>query len=362
MVLRFLEGFDSYGTSGNINALLQRKWETADPESAGNLSLATGYSGGFALEVATNALGVQHIFGSRPSEIVVGFWWKTNSVSGTSNEFVRFHGDGINQFHIGVEQTGTVFRVTRDGSVLATGTEVIAVDTWYFLELKGIPANSGGTAELRINRNVDISFSGDTSIDNSTTFSAVSFFGGFTRTYQFDDIYIIDATGSVNNDYLASSFGDIKVKALFPNGAGNSTELSVVGAASNYLATGVSTPDDDTSYVESSTTARDTYEIEDLDVSGEIIGVQNCISHRKDAMSNEIISSVVRTGGTDFVSNAEFMLVDYKNTCVVFDQNPDTSLDWTASDINSIEIGIDIFRPVVTLQGTGTVTSVGTVT
>jgi hypothetical protein len=78
MVLRFLEGFDSYGTSGNINTLLQRKWETANPESAGALSLVTGHSGGFALESAVSGLGVQHIFGSRPSEIVVGFWWKTN--------------------------------------------------------------------------------------------------------------------------------------------------------------------------------------------------------------------------------------------------------------------------------------------
>jgi hypothetical protein len=268
----------------------------------------------------------------------------------------------IDEFHIGIEQTNTNLRITRQGSVLATGTTSLAADTWYFLEIKADPANSGGNAELRINRNVDISFTGDTSWDGGTAFGAVSFMGA-TRIVYYDDIYILDTTGSVNNDYINNSFGDVKIRTLLPNGAGNSTEFSVIGAANNHSAVGISTPNDDTSYVHSSSTARDTYTVEDLSTSAsEIFGIQNCVSNRKDGPSNEIISSVIRTGSTDYLGNTTFMLTDYENSCVIYDQNPNTSLDWTISDINNIEIGIDVYKPTVTLQGSGSISAVGTVT
>ena len=378
MVLRFVESFDHYGPTGVVNDLLMRKWNRVTPDNSttytgifatGDINIIEGQAdGSFAVEITGDSGAASSIMfewvipdSTYPNELVVGFWFQHDG-AGFSDSVISFRDGSSRQVGVGINGSGILF-AERGGSTIDTGTVVLAADTWYYIEVKVLVANSGGSVEVRLNREVELSFSGDTSSSGNDRITAVRFSGIAFTNVRFDDIYICDTTGSTNNDYLAdgsNNAGATRIITLYPNGEGNSTNLDVVRAPENWIAVGESAPDDDGTYVEGSSTARDTYTLNDLDVPvSDIYGISNEIIYRKSGPGQKLVSTVIRTGGEDFVSTNENSLMEYVSKTTIHDQNPDTASDWTESDINSLEIGVDVFNPATFLQGTGAITAIG---
>ena len=86
----------------------------------------------------------------------------------------------------------------------------------------------------------------------------------------FDDLYVCDGSGSVNNDFL----GDVRVVTVRPNGAGGSTQWTP-DSGSNYARVNETISGEDSNYVEDGTSGHeDRYAYGDL--SG-VLGIKGLV-------------------------------------------------------------------------------------
>jgi hypothetical protein len=101
----------------------------------------------------------------------------------------------------------------RGDVLLDTSTTAnIQDDTWYYLEMKVLCANSGGRAWVHLDGVEIIDFTGDTELTRDV-YTSVSLKTYTSSVTYFDDWYICDAAGSTNNDFL----GECRVETLTPN-------------------------------------------------------------------------------------------------------------------------------------------------
>jgi hypothetical protein len=233
--------------------------------------------------------------------------------------------------------------VTRAGTVLATGTTVLSINVWYYLEFKVLIADAGtfdvhinGVDEAALNGSGDTRNAGNASA-NIIQFGPNAISNGGNHT--FDDIYVCDTTGGVNDTFL----GDLRVEALFPNGNGNSSQWvgSDADSTDNYLLVDETTdPNDDTDYVESSTVGnKDTYAYTNLTTtSGTVYGVQVIPWARKTDAGTRSICSIARLSGTEVDSADKALSVTYQYLPDCRDTKPGGG-SWSISDVNSSEFG-----------------------
>lgn len=248
--------------------------------------------------------------------------------------------------HVDLRMTATgQVTLTRNGTVLGTSTFVAAAGVWAYYEIKVLISDTVGTVELRVNGSStpDISLTGldtrngGTGVVNSITLSDP---GGSGTS--FDDLYICDDAGSApNNDFL----GDVKVETLRPSGNGNSSQLvgSDGNSTDNYLLVDETTPDSDTTYVESATVGdKDTYAYGDLaTTTGTVYGVQLSPSVRKTDAGLRSVCSVARLSGTETDSADKVLSTTYQHMTDMRETKPGGGA-WTISDVNSAEFGIKV--------------------
>ena len=241
---------------------------------------------------------------------------------------------------------GYTLSLVRDATVVATsGADAIPLDaTWYYMELKNTIADAGGLLECRINTSVVVTFTGDTKATVNATADKIRF--GFLGSYQhyFDDIYICDGAGAVNNNYLAGSTSPyFRVEALLPGGAGTTTDWTPA-AGSNFQNVDEADPDSDTTYNSTATQdAIDTYALGNL-AGGNITiaGVQWVGFVRDEAVGNTALKRVIRSGGTNYFGAAFDPGTAYDYALEILETNPDTSAAWTRNGVNGVEAGIQL--------------------
>jgi hypothetical protein len=157
---------------------------------------------------------------------------------------------------------------------------------------------------------------------------------------RMDDFYINDNTGSApENTFFGEAF---VVEALVPNADGNSSQWlgSDGNSTNNYLLVD-DTGNDDTDYVASGTLNDiDTYNLPSLtNATGTVIGVNLIHVARKDDVATRTIAGVLRTASTNYVGSNKTM----SGTYTLYEErtliNANTSLRFTISDVNGLEIG-----------------------
>ena len=108
--------------------------------------------------------------------------------------------------------------------------KVIDLNTWYYVEMKFIPSNTGRII-VRIDEEEMCDWSPyDFNPTNGTEqFAYLEFDLQVYDVIYLDDIYVADSSGTFNNDLL----GDIRIDNVHPNGAGNYTQFTP-SAGANY--------------------------------------------------------------------------------------------------------------------------------
>lgn len=260
-----------------------------------------------------------------------------------TNELMRFvDGDGTIQAAVSIGNDGTI-RVYRgsysSGTLLATSSNSLPILTWNFIEVKLSIADSGGTFEVRVNESTWINFTGDTKQTTQTTAVRIQIFGRGSDN-AIDDLYICDGTGSANNNFL----GDVRVDTVRPIGAGNYSEFSKQGSASNWDNLDDTTIDSDSTYNYSNTVGqRDTLDCGNLPaITGSIFGVQVNMAARKDDAGGRTLRSLTRVSSTDYEGASQNVGTDYRVYRQVIEQNPNTTAAWTESEINTAEFGYKV--------------------
>lgn len=218
---------------------------------------------------------------------------------------------------------------------------------WHHIEFKFVEDSVSGIYKLWINGVIATDFSGNT-LNNTpitTGISNVRVYGaGNVTDTEFDDILIWDEEGTSMN--TSGQLGLTRIETLIPNGAGNSTQFTAVGAASNYLAVDEEGADDNTTYVHSATaTNKDLYTYTDMagapaTIQG--IALQSRITNSDIgaiSMKPMARSNVTELAGTTTAVSAGGV---YSQNVHFYPLDPDGSIAWTKTKVNAAEFGIEV--------------------
>ena len=227
---------------------------------------------------------------------------------------------------------------------------VIRPVAWNFIEIKATIANSigAGTCVVKVNNETVITVATGQDLQATANATADTIALGFFTSvlsgnpWDFDDLYVCDGTGGVNDDFL----GDCRVECLMPNGNGTTNQFTGSDADStdNYLHVDEVSPDDDTSYNENSTAGnQDLYAFGNLAVAPATIhGVQTNIMAKKDDAGARSVMGLVRSGTTTYDGNTEALSEGaYVNYTKPYDVDPDTSAAWIEAGVNAVEVGVE---------------------
>lgn len=288
------------------------------------------------------------------STLIIGqrirFVWDNWALSGPTSEWTFWQtmdfnsGDDTVQLNFSITPDRAI-RVRRgglSGAILGTSSNgvVPTIKGWHYLEAKMTFASSGAV-EVKVNGDVVLTL---TSVDTTQTANNVAngfiVYVGFRDTYAgYDDLYLCDDTGGTFNDYL----GDIRVIELLPNAAGDSTQWTP-NAGANWDRNDDVTQDGDATYVYSSTDGHtDLYNLTAPDSGATaILAAKFMVTARKTDPGAREIEVLGKSGSTQFGSAAQTMTEVYVEYTHTEEQNPDTSANWTISDLTSLQAGVKI--------------------
>lgn len=342
MALIFCDSFDHYDTTDMF-----KKWTQA-PSGTCTIASGSGRNGTACLRTNTGASNnIRLTLGANLSTIIIGFAMQVRTATGTASGalILRLLDSGNNQVELRINENTQQLQLTRNGTVIATGTTGLTKNIFNYIELKVVFSNSG-SYELRINGVTEFSGSADTT-NTANNFIQTIQLGvesgtAGQSTHDYDDLYICDGTGSTNNDFL----GDVRVEAILPNGNGNSSQFtgSDANSTDNYLLVDEVPANEDTDYVEDSSVGdKDTYTFGDLTpTTGSVYGVQVLTYGRKTDAGTRSVRHLSRLSGTEVDNGADLALTtSYVYQMSIFETDPGGG-SWSLADVNSAEFGMKV--------------------
>jgi hypothetical protein len=330
MAVIFADGFDWY-----TFADMGKRWTLVASTTLVGSSYARMSGQGVRTTGATLG-GIAKSFGVNYVSGVLGF---AINFEGTAvSRIVAIIGDGGSEQISIRTNASSVLTVTRGGTVLATGSTVLSVSTWYFMELKFTIADSTGVVELKLNGASEIASTGslDTKATSAAQWNGIIINGFTNAVIWYDDLYVLDTASGSNTDFL----GPVQVIARWPNGAGNYAQWTSNGG-SNAGNVGEPYEDGDMSFNQSSTANQiDTFTMQDLPAAaGSVYAVQVHNVAKQDGGAARSIAPVVRISGTDYVGSTVATSTSYQMLTQVYDTSPATSSAWSVSEANGTETG-----------------------
>ncbi|MGH2512941.1 MAG: hypothetical protein ACRDGQ_09660, partial [Candidatus Limnocylindrales bacterium] len=301
MTLLFVDSFDHYTTVPG-----DKGWVTP-PNSSGNGSIgAFGRNGTNGFQCGNSRKGDIQVVPSAPATITVGV---AVNVAGLADAQILLSlWDGsTEQILLQAMALGSLQALRSSNAILGTTPPgVLQPGHWTYIELQSKIDPAAGTVVVKVNGTTVLNLAGINTRQSATSeVNGVGLCGmnegSDAGVVNFDDLYIADTLGAINNGFL----GDVRIVALLPNGAGNYTEWDgLTGAATHWQAVSENPPNDDTSYV-SDTLAipghRDTYTLADLPaaIAGTVPAVQAIAYARKDDAGVRTIATMVRSAAAD---------------------------------------------------------------
>lgn len=322
----FENDFTSTGGVGNLNAT---------PSRTGNgLRIGTGAGGNFY---------ARQTFSSTRATLILGAFCVYANIT-TGNQFFRFVDGSTVQIGLRLNADRTLSIVRGDGTVLATSssTQILSASGNY-IEWKVTCHNTAGAFEVRVDGVSWLSGSGV-----NTRNSSNNQMDGWDVAHQtvsqtgmtIDDLYVCDTLGGLHDDFL----GAVKVEISRPTAAGNSTQWTP-NTGANWAAVDDATPDDDTTYITSSTANNtDLFTMGNLSAaSGNVIAVQVGYRGKKTDLSTRSVRPVLRVNSQNYPQTVQQLTGSYVEYRVVVSLNPNTSAAWSVSDINNLEAGMLLY-------------------
>lgn len=326
MALRLIEGFDD-------GLATIRGWNPTHFASQPPDIRAGGRFGGSALYQDYIEGGVKVISPAITTTGILGFAHKPNSIVGYNWTIAQF---GFARL---VLQNGGRLQIARadNGAQIAITVNPVwtTAGVWRYIELKYSPVS--GACELRVDGTVVASGTLPTQANIwEVRFPDVP---SSTPALWTDDVYVVDTSGTTNNDYL----GDVRVDLLLPTGDGAHTGMTPSTGTAHYALVDETAPNT-TDYVSSSVAGtKDTYQFQDVSTNtAAIFGLSVVNYARKDAAGAGALANIVRVGGTDYVQSAVPLSASWTANENLVPLNPATSTPWTIVAINGTEFGVEV--------------------
>lgn len=327
MALQLLEGFDHFSAS----ILPAKGWGAG----GGSAAIVGGRLGQAAcVPIAPTAL--QKTLPGTYSTIIAGAGIVAQDPNNNQGRLIDF-ATAAGGFVGGVGIVSNQLALINNGvGFVKIGPTRLISGNWNYIEVKLVIGTSG-SIEVKLNGVIEIAA---TIVNTGTTnLAKISLVSQFTNN-TFDDVYVLDTSGSKNNTYL----GDIRVETLFPTADGAHTAWAPDSGTAHFSRVNENTgthPDGDTSYVlDSSPGDRDTYTMSDLsETTGTVFGAQTSMYARKDDGATRQIARVIRQSGTDHDGTAQTLTSSYVFYTQLDELDPAGS-DWTTASVNADEFGL----------------------
>lgn len=292
--------------------------------------------------IRTNGTGEAYTLPGNKQTLITGFYMRQPSTIAT-DAFCRFRDSSTSQITVGTGSDGSIkaWRGSEAGTLLGTSsnTGLIALNVWNFIEIKVKIDNSVGSVEVRVNGVTQLTLSG---IDTQSTANAyatnIQYCGpDGTNTVDFDDLFILDDTGTLNNDFK----GEGTVQWLVPSGAGTSTQWTP-SAGSNYQNVDDATAhDSDTTYNETDTANnKDMFAMGNLATSGgsvSAVKIHNFL-RKTDAGVREV-ANIVNFNSSESQRATNALSTSYDDYEELFETDPADASTLTQAKIDAMELG-----------------------
>jgi hypothetical protein len=330
-MLVFCDSFDHYATANLGEKYL----------SAGG-SIVSGGREGNCLEV-NGGNTVSKAFSNR-SQLIVGFAFNPTAVG---NEILSFYDAGTLQGTLKVNSSGGleyhVYPNDDDTIIAASVNGLISPNTFQYVEINvTFETSATGTLSAQVNgQNVFTVTGVITSYSGNNWANLVALNNGpfNNNPFYYDDLYICDGTGTLNNSFL----GDVSIQALLPNGAGQSTQWTPNGQSQNWQCVSQNPPNTSDYVSDSHPGDTDLYTIESISgTPTAVVAVQIVASAEKDDSNTRVLGLGFGNGSTSVFDTGFSLTSTYLMYTQPYDLNPITDEDWTVSEVDNGQIGLQV--------------------
>ena len=339
MAIIFTEGFDAYGTSGissPTGAPLRRGWNRDGQTETGRIN-------GYALGLRHNLItGVKVLNYETTKTVGYALYLEDTLPVNKYYVFTLYDGSTIQMsVKLNADRKLEVYR--GDSVLLATGTTVIDIASWRYVEFKTTIDDSAGAYELRIDGILELSDSGiDTQMSSNSYWEFFGFrvlLSGLYRVH-VDDFYILDSTGSSNNDFL----GPIHIETLFPD-ADVTSQWTTSTGVDHYAMVDENPADDDTSYLEDDTTGqRELFDFPALAPGTlDIFAVTSVLDANITEAEildlkfvNQSDTTVTTGSAVEIISDTRLRYTE------IYEEDPDASSPWTKTTLEAAQFGFEV--------------------
>jgi len=267
------------------------------------------------------------------------FCYATPPASG-SEEFLSFLDSGASyKLSLRLTSTGAVQVYNAAGTQLGSDSSALSANRWYRLDVKCGTSATIGPYELKIDDTSIVSGTGNTGSSNLT----YCLLGKFTnRSSQTTDVYYDDVMVS---DSAFTASGPYYIKALQPIGNGNYTAWT-----GTYTDVADVPPDDDTTYISSSTSGQaETAVVQSATTAG-IVGTVLAVATIARCRENASftpggIQVRLRSGTTDndtAMPGSQAIGTNYSYLGKYYETDPATGAAWTIGALAALEVGVEM--------------------
>lgn len=358
----FMDSFDGYG----VNDLSKKYTSQGTDGNGGSTTLANGRrgtnglngSGNFGISTA-RIRWLQKNLPAQDDTFVFGTAYQytgtsaflsgtfTSGAWGDDRGLVSLLYLGMPHIWLWFIEDGTIgaFRGTTPTAVTRVAVSDLAVpqSTRVYLEVKIVVHNTDGVIQIRMDNELIMDYAGNTrnSQVSVNRWNALRFAGiagsNLSLSYNYDDLYVFDGTGSDCNDFV----GDQRIDAQQATADGTHQDSTPSTGSDRYEMINDSTPNGDTDYNRLSAAGQtDTFTFPDVPVPGaKVTAVQlNMYCAKEDAGPNDL-KAVWRLGGTDYLSDARGATSSYSDRHFGWSRRPSDSGEITTADIDGQQFG-----------------------
>lgn len=344
-MLLWIDGFEGYNTIDQqiTSTRLLRRYQLADtPFNA--VYARVGRIAGLSLECAfTNVYAITPILTTNAT-LIAGVAIKIPTLPPMYPAMIlALYDDAALGMNVRITTAGGLGVYLGNTPLAITADVSLTVGAWYYIEFKVLCASLTGTYELRVDNTIKLSDTTTTKAGTHDYNNKIGIYNSSLGNCFFDDYYICDGSGILNNDFL----GPCRILASNPDGDNSvnwSTRYPANGDHYLTVADGA-LADDDTTYVEDNTTGhRDLFEYGSVSTLTSIHGLAiNTTCKVTDVNDVVDLKIIIESGGSEEVSSAKSISsTDYITISQISETDPNTSAPWENIDLNAAQFGFEV--------------------
>lgn len=332
MAIIWHDGFDA-AAGGTLATYMDRLGYTGTTSGA----LGTGRTG---TGVSISNTIPKYILPSALTTIVVGVAFKVASLA--SRAIISLYDAVGVQVTLCIDTNGSLIlrRGSTSGTILSQSANgLVTTASWSYYELKVTIDNSTGSYEVRRDGVEVFTGSGaDTQNQTGSTVTLVELLGGGSGA-DIDDFYVLDTTGSSPwNDFL----GPVQSLAKMPTAEGSDIDWTPSTGTDNSATVDEKPANDDTDYNSAASASLIDLLVHDTVGAGDtIIAVSQRALVKKTDAGVASLQLLCRTNSTNFSGSSQAIPDSYTYLSRLYQVNPDTTGQWTASEVNAAEFGYE---------------------